>query len=198
MRVHEVRGPARNGSSRHQSDFRCAAIRSAVVPRAGCNQQPKASLTPARRNKTFNAGPLYRLAKGISIASLTDCHCFVLRPGAVQFLTQVVEIFPVLNRVFRLRFPGVQQRDQSLDFLELTRHSFKMFLLLIPLGEIMFSGLAHKMLVRKRTREFQPRPFCVGIFLPATRSRTARRNFSRSAGLSASSLRFIASATVLA
>jgi hypothetical protein len=37
-------------------------------------------------------------------------------------------------------------------------------------------------------------PFCFGIFLPATRSRTARRNFSRSAGLSASRLRFIASA----
>ena len=34
------------------------------------------------------------------------------------------------------------------------------------------------------------------IFLPATRSRIARRNFSRSAGLSASSLRFIAPATV--
>src|SRR4029453_4058853 len=29
-------------------------------------------------------------------------------------------------------------------------------------------------------------PFCFGIFLPATRSRTARRNFSRSAGLSMS------------
>ena len=126
------------------------------------------------------------------------CHCFVLRPGAVQFLTQVVEIFPVLNRVFRLCFPGVQQRDQSLDFLELTRHSFTMFLFVIPLGEIMFSGLAHKMLVRKRTRELQSWPFCFRIFLPATRSRTARRNFSRSAGLSTSSLRFIASATVLA
>jgi hypothetical protein len=49
---------------------------------------------------------------------------------------------------------------------------------------------------RKRTREFQPRPFCFGIFLPATRSRIARRNFSRSAGLSASSLRFIAPAMV--
>ena len=43
-----------------------------------------------------------------------------------------------------------------------------------------------------------PDPFCFGIFLTATRSRTARRNFSRSAGLSMSSLRFIASATVLA
>ena len=32
-------------------------------------------------------------------------------------------------------------------------------------------------------------PFCFGIFLPATRSRIARRNFSRSAGLSASSLK---------
>ncbi len=50
------------------------------------------------------------------------------------------------------------------------------------------------MLARKRTREFQPGPFCFGIFLPATRSRIARRNFSRSAGLSMSSLRFIASA----
>ena len=49
---------------------------------------------------------------------------------------------------------------------------------------------------RKRTREFQPRPFCFGIFLPATRSRTARRSFSRSAGLSASSLRFSAPAMV--
>ena len=56
----------------------------------------------------------------------------------------------------------------------------------------------YKMLARKRTREFQPRPFCFRIFLPATRSRTARRNFSRSAGLSMSSLSFIASATVLA
>ena len=44
-----------------------------------------------------------------------------------------------------------------------------------------------KMLARKRTREFQPGPFCFRIFLPATRSRTARRNFSRSAGLSMSS-----------
>ena len=74
-------------------------------------------------------------------------HRFVLRPGAVQFLTQVVEISPVLNRVFRLCFPGVQQRDQSLDFLELTRHSFTMFLVVIPLGEIMFSGLAHKSII---------------------------------------------------
>ena len=56
----------------------------------------------------------------------------------------------------------------------------------------------YKMLVRKRTGEFQPGRFCFGIFLPATRSRTARRNFSRSAGFSMSSLRFIASATVLA
>jgi hypothetical protein len=40
---------------------------------------------------------------------------------------------------------------------------------------------------RKRTREFQLRPFYFRIFLPATRSRTARRNFLRSAGLSASS-----------
>jgi len=55
-----------------------------------------------------------------------------------------------------------------------------------------------KMLARQRTREFQPCPFCFRIFLPATRSRIARRNFSRSAGLSMSSLRFIASATVLA
>ena len=133
--------------------------------------------------------------KGHFYRILNDCHCFVLRPGAVQFLTQIVEIFPVLNRVFRLCFPGIQQRDQSLDFLELTRHSFTMFLVVIPLGEIMFSGLAHKMLVRKRTREFQPGRFYFGIFLPATRSRTARRNFSRSAGVSMSSLRFIASAT---
>src|SRR4029077_6123057 len=131
-------------------------------------------------------------------STVSYCHCFILCPGAVQFLTQVVEIFPVLNRVFRLRFPGFQERDQSLDFLELTRHSFTMFLVVIPLGEITFSGLAHKMLVRKRTREFQPRRFCFRILLPATRSRTARRNFSRSAGLSMSSLRFIASATALA
>ena len=55
-----------------------------------------------------------------------------------------------------------------------------------------------KCLPERRTREFQPCRFCFGIFLPATRSRTARRNFSRSAGLSMSSLRFIASATVLA
>src|SRR5438552_6277334 len=55
-----------------------------------------------------------------------------------------------------------------------------------------------KRLVRKRTREFQPCAFCFRIFLPATRSRTARRNFSRSAALPMSSLRFIASATVLA
>src|SRR5216117_347523 len=54
-----------------------------------------------------------------------------------------------------------------------------------------------KMLARKRTREFQRCRFSFGIFLPATRSRIARRNFSRSAGLSASRLRFIASATVL-
>src|SRR5262245_57847175 len=53
-----------------------------------------------------------------------------------------------------------------------------------------------KMRARKRTTEFQPRPFCLRVFLPATRARTARRNFSRSAGLSMSSLRFIASATV--
>jgi DNA-binding helix-hairpin-helix protein with protein kinase domain len=65
----------------------------------------------------------------------------------VQFLTQVVEIFPILNRVFRLCFPGVQQCDQSLDFLKLTRHSFTMFLVVIPLGEIMFSGLVHKIIV---------------------------------------------------
>ena len=64
-----------------------------------------------------------------------------------------------------------------------------------------FQGLGEshfKMLVRKRTREFQPRRFRFGIFLPATRPRIARRSFSRSAGLSASSLRSIASATVLA
>ena len=81
--------------------------------------------------------------KGHFYRILNDCHCFVLRPGAVQFPTQVVEIFPVLNRVFRLCFPGVQQRDQSLDFLELTRHSFTMFLVVIPLREIMSSGLAY-------------------------------------------------------
>jgi glucose/sorbosone dehydrogenase len=39
-------------------------------------------------------------------------------------------------------------------------------------------------------------PFYFRIFLPATRLRTARRNFSRSAGLSASSLRFSAPAMV--
>src|SRR6476660_1923967 len=44
----------------------------------------------------------------------------------------------------------------------------------------------------------QPCPFYFRVFLPATRSRIARRNFSRSAGLPMSSLRFIASATVLA
>ena len=56
----------------------------------------------------------------------------------------------------------------------------------------------YKMLVRKRTREFQTCRFCFGIFLSATRPRIARRNFSRSAGLPMSTLRFIASATVLA
>ena len=74
---------------------------------------------------------------------LNDCHCFVLRPGALQFLTQVAEIFPVLNRVFRLCFPSLQQRYKALDSLQLARHSFTMFLVVIPLGEIMFSGLAH-------------------------------------------------------
>ena len=44
------------GDKSGSPNFRCAAVRSAVVRRAGCNQQPKASLTPARRNKTFNAG----------------------------------------------------------------------------------------------------------------------------------------------
>jgi hypothetical protein len=43
--------------------------------------------------------------------------------------------------------PGVHQRDQSLDFLQLTRHSFTMFLVVIPLGEKMFSGLAHKSII---------------------------------------------------
>ena len=86
------------------------------------------------------------------IPSPAPCHiaiALILRPGAVQFLPQVAEIFPVLNRVFRLCFPGVQQRDKPVDFLELTRHRFTMFLVVIPLGEITFSDLAHKMLVRK-------------------------------------------------
>ena len=39
----------------------------------------------------------------------------------------------------------------------------------------------HPALLR-RARELQPCPFCFGIFLQATRSRTARRNFSRSPG----------------
>src|SRR6476620_6841186 len=39
---------------------------------------------------------------------------------------------------------------------------------------------------------------CFRIFFPATRSRTSLRNFSRSAGLSMSTFRFIASATILA
>jgi hypothetical protein len=59
-------------------------------------------------------------------------------------------------------------------------------------------GVGESLLARKGTREFQTSRFCFGIFLPATRPRIARRNFSRSAGLSMSSLRFIASATVLA
>ena len=50
----------------------------------------------------------------------------------------------------------------------------------------------------KRSHERATTPFLLCIFLPATRSRTARRNFSRSAGLSMSSLRFIAPAMVLA
>jgi hypothetical protein len=48
---------------------------------------------------------------------LNDCHCFVLRPGAVQFLTQVAEIFPVLVVVLRVVFPGVQQRYKALNLL---------------------------------------------------------------------------------
>ena len=40
--------------------------------------------------------------------------------------------------------------------------------------------------------------FILAFFSRATRSRTARHNFSRSAGLPMSSLRFIASATILA
>ena len=55
-----------------------------------------------------------------------------------------------------------------------------------------------KCLPERERENFQPRRFCFGIFLSATRSRIVRRNFSRSAGVSASSLRFIASATVLA
>jgi hypothetical protein len=35
-----------------------------------------------------------------------------------------------------------------------------------------------------RSQRLREAPFCFRIFLPATRSRTARRNFSRSAGLS--------------
>ena len=60
----------------------------------------------------------------------------------MQSLTQVVEIFPVLNRVFRLCCPGVQQRDQSLDFLELTRHSFTMFLVVIDVAVFWLARVA--------------------------------------------------------
>ena len=38
--------------------------------------------------------------------------------------------------------------------------------------------------LQKERENFQPCRFCFGIFRRATRSRTARRNFSRSAGLS--------------
>jgi hypothetical protein len=68
-------------------------------------------------------------------------------------------------------------------------------------GDRSFASVANSCSTRPRarkTRELQPCPFCFRIFLAATRSRTARRNFSRSAGLSMSKLRFIASATVLA
>src|SRR6516164_2523664 len=59
-------------------------------------------------------------------------------------------------------------------------------------------AVAHELDIEVCDCVFQPCPFCFRIFLPATRARTARRNFSRSAGSSMSSLRFIASATVLA
>ena len=82
--------------------------------------------------------------KGRFYSILNDCHCFVLRPGAMQFLTQVVEIFPVLVVVLRVVFPGVQQRHKALDFLKLTGHGVPVLLVVIPLGKIMFAGFAHE------------------------------------------------------
>ena len=70
------------------------------------------------------------------------------------------------------------------------------------IGCAKFYSRAHRAVIRvydfPRCERFPIMPFYFGIFLSATRPRIARRNFSRSAGLSASSLRFIASATVLA
>jgi len=76
--------------------------------------------------------------KGHFYSILNDCHCFVLRPGAVQFLPELAQIFAILVVVLRFFFPCVQQRHQSLDFLKLTRHSFTMFLVVIPLHEAQF------------------------------------------------------------
>ena len=72
----------------------------------------------------------------------------------------------------------------------------------LPLGCGHLALMPYKNLMaracQKVNERIQPCRFCFGIFLSATRPRIARRNFSRSAGLSMSSLRFIASATVLA
>jgi hypothetical protein len=62
----------------------------------------------------------------------------------VQFLTQIVEIFPVLVIVLRVVFPGVQQRHKALDSLKLTGHGVPLLLVVIPLGKIMFAGFAHE------------------------------------------------------
>src|SRR5205814_8399274 len=78
---------------------------------------------------------------------------------------------------------------------------FEYFILGLSVALVAYVGQTAKlgkMLARKRKREFQPCAFCLRIFLSATRSRTARHNFSRPAGLSMSSLSLIASVTVLA
>jgi hypothetical protein len=65
-----------------------------------------------------------------------------------------------------LCFPSVQQRDQSLDFLELMRHSVTMFLVVILLGEIMFSDLDHQNACQKENERISTMPFLLWHFSP--------------------------------
>ena len=131
-------------------------------------------------------------------------HQIVRQPGGfvpAQDLQSGQPTLPAVHRkwfLFDLAFIR-NRRVGARIYLPRRTHSYKPTERKTKTGKISRTGNSPcKMLVRERTREFQPRRFYFRIFLSATRSRIARRNFSRSAGLSVSSLRFIASATVLA
>ena len=134
----------------------------------------RGQLSHARTTKRF---PLSRCASAIQIVSSLES----IAETQPQLHPALLRLSAIISRYF---FPDIFPKSFRV-------REVAWFYLRSSLG-------VGKMLARKRTREFQPCAFCLRIFLSATRSRTARRNFSRSAGLSMSSLRFVASATVLA